>query len=125
MSDKVPVVFEGKEYPIYYRKKDEPKADYQVILDVNQLAEGHAFYNNTGLEVSPNNQLIAFGEDTLSRRIYKLRLVDLKTGSFLLDEIPGTSGSYAWSADNQYIFYTLRDEETLRAYKVMRHKLGT
>ena len=116
---------EAKEYPVYYRKKDETGAEYHAFLDVNVLAEGKSFYDTSGLEISPSNHLLAFGEDTVSRRIYTLRIKDLNTDHFLNDVIPGTSGSYAWSADNQYIFYTLRNPETLRAYKVMRHKLGT
>jgi len=116
---------EGTEYATYFRKADLPEADYEVLLDINELAKGHAYYNDSGLTVSPDNQLLAFGEDTVSRRIYTLRIKQLKTGQFLEEQIPGTSGSYAWSADNQYIFYTLRDPDTLRAYQVMRHKIGT
>lgn len=116
---------EGTEYPIYYRKADQQNADYTVLLDINQLAKNHPYYDESGLAVSPDNQLLAFGEDTISRRVYTLRIKHIKSGEFLEDVIPGTSGSYAWSADNQYIFYTLRDSETLRAYQVMRHKIGT
>ena len=116
---------EGTEYAIYYRKADQEGTEFEVLLNINQLAEGHAYYDETGLNVSPNNELLAFGEDTISRRIYTLKIKDLKTGELLQDTIPGTSGSYAWSTDNQFVFYTVRDEETLRAYKIMRHKLGT
>ncbi len=116
---------EGKEYATYFRKKDVPEADYKIIFDANIRAEGKAYYDEAGLDVSPDNRLLAFGEDLLSRRIYTLRIKDLDTGELLPEEIPGTSGSYAWSTDNQYLFYTLRDAETLRAYKVMRHQLGT
>ncbi|HKK76594.1 MAG TPA: S9 family peptidase [Saprospiraceae bacterium] len=116
---------EGTEYAIYYRKADEAEAEYKELLNINKLAEAHAYYDESSLEVSPNNQLLAFGEDTVSRRIYTLRIKNIETGTFLEDVIPGTTGSYAWSADNQYIFYTLRDPETLRAYQIMRHKIGT
>jgi len=105
---------EGTEYAIYYRKADEAEAEYKELLNINKLAEAHAYYDESSLEVSPNNQLLAFGEDTVSRRIYTLRIKNIETGTFLEDVIPGTTGSYAWSADNQYIFYTLRDPETLR-----------
>ncbi|GAB5550871.1 MAG: oligopeptidase B [Saprospiraceae bacterium] len=116
---------EGKEYVSYYRKPDTKDSEYAILLDVNELAKDKAYYDETGLEVSPNNQFLAFGEDTVSRRIYTCRIKNLQTGEFLEDVIPGTSGSYAWSNDNQYLFYTLRDAETLRAYQVMRHKVGT
>lgn len=116
---------EGKEYVTYYRKPDQADSEYTMLLDVNELAKDQTYYNETGLEVSPNNQYLAFGEDTVSRRIYTCKIKDLHSGAFLEDTIPGTSGSYAWSNDNQYLFYTLRDAETLRAYQVMRHKIGT
>lgn len=116
---------EGKEYPAYFRKADQSGARYQPLLDINELAAEHAYYDDSGLTVSPDNRLLAFGEDTLSRRIYTLRFKNLETGEMLEETIPGTSGAYAWSADSQYIFYTLRDPETLRAYKVMRHQMGT
>ncbi|NRA52046.1 MAG: S9 family peptidase, partial [Phaeodactylibacter sp.] len=71
------------------------------------------------------NGLLAYGEDTLSRRIYTLRFKNLETGEMLGDQIPGTTGSAVWANDNQTVFYTLKDETTLRSYKVMRHRLGT
>jgi oligopeptidase B len=116
---------EGKEYPAYFRKADKPGEYYQSLLDINELAEDHAYYDDSGLIVSPDNRLLAFGEDTISRRIYTLRFKNLETEDFLEDTIPGTSGAYAWSADSRYIFYTLRNPETLRAYQVKRHEMGT
>ena len=72
-----------------------------------------------------NNRLLAFGEDTVSRRIYTIRFKDLESGEMLSDTIEGTTGSVAWANDNQTVFYTLRDATTLRGYKIMRHRLGT
>lgn len=114
----------GKEYPIYTRKKETLEADEEIMLDVNELAKGHDFYNAAGLKVSTNNQLMAFAEDTVSRRIYTLRFKDLETGEFLEDRIPNTSGSVAWANDNKTVFYTVKDE-SLRPYKVFKHVLGT
>jgi oligopeptidase B len=116
---------EGKEYPIYSRKKENLEAEEEIMLNVNELAEPFDYYAVGGRDVSLNNRYLAYGEDTLSRRIYTLRVKDLETGEMLEDKIPGTSGSVAWAADHQHFFYTLRDPETLRAYQVMRHKLGT
>jgi oligopeptidase B len=114
-----------KEYPIYSRKKGSLDAPEEIMLNANELAEGFDYYNIGGREVSPNNQLLAYGEDTLSRRIYTLRFKNLETGEMLPDQIPGTTGSAVWANDNETVFYTLKDETTLRSYKVMRHRLGT
>lgn len=114
----------GKEYPIYARKKGTLEAEEEIMLDVNELAKPYAYYAVGGRNVSPDNKLLAFGEDTLSRRIYTLRFKNLETGEMLPDQIPNTYGACAWAADNEHVFYGLKDE-TLRVYKIMRHKLGT
>ncbi|TVR83017.1 MAG: S9 family peptidase [Saprospirales bacterium] len=115
----------GKEHPIYCRKKGSLDAAEEVVLNVNELAEKYEYYNVTGLSVSPDNRFLAFGEDTLSRRIFNIRIKDLETGEFLPDYIPATTGSSVWSADGSQLFYNIREPETLRAYKVFRHELGT
>ena len=116
---------EGQEYPIYSRKEGTLDAGEEVMLNVNELAKGHEFYNVGGRSVSPDNQLLAFGEDTVSRRIYNIRFRNLQTGEFLDDVIPNTSGNAVWASDNQTVFYVLKDEQTLRSYKVYRHRIGT
>jgi len=115
----------GREYPIYSRKKHSLEAGEEVLLDVNEMAEGHDYYNIGGRQVSPDNRLLAYGEDTVSRRIYTIRFKNLETGELLEDQIPNTSGNAIWADDNQTVFYTLKDQQTLRPYRVMRHRLGT
>lgn len=115
----------GKEYPVYYRKSDDPDAIEALLLDVNELAKPHAYYAISGLSVSPDNQWLAFGEDTVSRRIYTLRFKNIATGAWLEEQIPGTAGNVVWAADSRCLFYTVRDEQTLRACRIMRHILGT
>lgn len=113
----------GKEYPVYCRKVAED-AEEQILLDVNKLAEGYAFYQVSGLYISPDNKMLAFGEDTLSRRKYTLRFLNLETGKYLEDQIVNTPGGVAWANDNKTIFYNLKDE-TLRPFQTWRHELGT
>ncbi|MEO1261204.1 MAG: S9 family peptidase [Bacteroidota bacterium] len=115
---------ETAEYPIYCRKKGKLDAAEDIILNVNELAKDHDYYSARGLEVSPDNKILAYGEDTLSRRIYKIVFKNLETGEMLADEIPNTSGSIVWANDNQTVFYGLKDE-TLRTFKIMKHRLGT
>ena len=116
---------EGGEYPIYCRKKGSLEAEEEILLNVNEMAKGYSYYHVAGLSVSFNNNLIAFGVDTVSRRKYTIYFKNLKTGEILPDKIPTTSGSAAWANDNKTVFYAGKDEETLRSYKIMKHVLGT
>ncbi len=114
----------GKEYPIYSRKKGSLDAKEEIMLNANELAKPYKYYAVGGRAVSTNNKILAYGEDTLSRRIYTLKFKDLETGKMLKDEIPNTSGSAVWASDNQTVFYSVKDA-SLRPYKIFRHKLGT
>lgn len=113
----------GDQYPRYVRTKVGSK-DEELMLEVNAMAEPHDFYNVSGLTISDNNRYLAYGEDTVSRRIYTIKIKDLLTGQHLPDQIPNTTGGSVWSADGQYLFYSVKDE-ALRPYKIMRHQLGT
>jgi len=116
---------EGKEYPIYARKKGSLDGEEEVLIDVNALAEGHAYYASNNQSVSHNHQLYAFSEDTVSRRQYDIRFKDLSTGEMLPDVIKNTTGSAAWAKDNKTVFYTRKHPTTLLPYRVYRHELGT
>jgi len=116
---------EGQEYPVYYRRKGSLDAPDEVLLDVNKLAEGKDFCAVADISVSRDNNLLAYTEDTVSRRRYTVYFVDLRTGSLLKDKIDNVSGDIIWAADNLTLFYTGKDFETLRADKIIRHKLGT
>ena len=115
----------GKEYPIHCRKKGDLEAEEEVLVDVNEWAEGHDYFSLTGLSVSPNNKYLAFSVDTLSRRIYTIMVKDLETGEILPDRITGTEGGAAWAMDSKTFFYTSKNEVTLLSEHVDRHTLGT
>ena len=116
---------EGQEYPIYCRKKGSLEAEEEILLNVNEMAEGYSYYQVAGLSVSPDNKMLSFGVDTLSRRIYTIHFKNLETGQILEDKLNETSGSAAWANDNKTVFYTVKDEQTLRPYKVYKHKMGS
>lgn len=115
----------GKDYPVYTRKKDTTTAEEEVLFNVNEMAQGHAYYNMNSMSVSPDNTLVAFGVDTVSRRNYTIYIKDLKTGKILEENIPLTTGSATWANDNKTLFYTRKDAQTLRSNKIYRHTLGT
>src|SRR5690606_4714700 len=114
----------GKEYPVYARKKESLESNEEIMLNANERAEGQSYYAASGLNVSPDNRLMAFGEDTVSRRKYTIRFKDLQTGELLEDKIPNTTGSAVWANDNKTIFYTMKDP-SLRSFKIYSHILGT
>ena len=115
---------EGKEHPIYGRKKETLDAPEELLLDENELAKPYDYYKTAGNKVSPDNKILAYGEDTLSRRIYTIRFKNLETGELLPDVIENTTGGSTWANDNETVFYTRKDD-ALRSYKIFKHKLGT
>jgi oligopeptidase B len=113
------------EYPIHCRKKETLESEEEILLNVNELAKGHTYYAASGLTVSKDNKYLAFGEDTVSRRIYTIRFKNLETGEFLKDEIVNAEASGAWANDNQTYFYTSKNMVSLLSEKIWRHQLGS
>lgn len=115
----------GKDYPIYSRKKETLEASEEIIFDCNEEAKGHNYFRMVGLSVSPDNKLVAFGVDTVSRRKYTIRIKNLETGEIYPETLETTSGGSTWAADSKTLFYTKKDDETLRSDRIYRHVLGT
>lgn len=114
----------GGEYPIYARKETSLDNEEEVMLNVNIMAEGYEFYQVRGLNMSMDNNLLAFGVDTVSRRKYTIYVKDLNTGEILEGHIPNTTGGSVWANDNKTLYYTVKDS-TLRPHKIFKHVLGT
>jgi oligopeptidase B len=115
---------EGKEYPIYARKRGVLDAAEEIMLDVNLLAVGHDFFSVGGTAVSAGQNLLAYAVDTQGRRIHTTYLKNLTTGELLADVIPNVSENLAWANDNRTLFYGKQDETTLRQYQIWRHRPG-
>ncbi|MBN1294216.1 MAG: S9 family peptidase [Candidatus Latescibacteria bacterium] len=116
---------EGKEYPLYCRKKGSPDGAEEILLDVNRMAEGFDFFSVGQREVSFNQDLLAYTVDTSGRRIYTLYVKNLTTGEVLEDAVPDVTSNLAWANDNKTLFYTRQDPETLRWDRIYRHELGS
>ncbi|MBI9064879.1 MAG: S9 family peptidase [Marinilabiliaceae bacterium] len=114
---------EGKEYPIHCRKKGSLEAEEEILLNVNEMAKGYAYYQVGDYSVSSNNQLLAYTVDTVSRRKYTVYFKDLKSGEVFSDQIGNTSGGVSWANDNKTVFYSTKDE-TLRSNKIHRFSIG-
>jgi oligopeptidase B len=116
---------EGGEYSILCRKKGSLDAPEEILLDINEMAKGYAFYSVGGASVSPDNKMLAYAVDTVSRRNYSIYFKNLETGELLPDIIPMATGDLVWANDNKTVFYVLRNEVTLRSEKIMKHTLGS
>ena len=115
----------GKEYAIRCRKKGSLDGKEEILLDENVLAEGHDYFAIGGMSVSPDNQWLAYGVDTVSRRRYTVHFKNVSTGDVLDQTIPNTTGGVAWANDNRTVFYTTKNEVTLLSEKIWRHKMGS
>lgn len=116
---------EGNQYFKFCRKKGTLDADEELLLDIDHLAEGYAYYAAKGFSISPDNRLLAFSVDTVSRREYTVYIKNLETGEIYPDRIANTEGAAIWANDNQTLFYTAKNPVTLLSEKIMRHTLGT
>ena len=110
-----------QQYSTYYRNDSTE----EILLDVNEEAKGKEFYNAAGLNISPDENLLLYGEDLNGRREYTLRIKDLKNNRLLSDEIVKVSANAVWSNDSKYIVYAKKDEETLIQNQIYLHELGT
>jgi len=116
---------EGGEYPIYARRKGSLDAPEQIILDVNELAGDADYFSVRGFAVSPDHRLVAYGVDTVGRRFYDLHFLDIDTGKRLPDVIEDTTSNVKWANDSETVLYGKQHPDTLRSYRIYRHKLGT
>ena len=115
----------GKQYPIYCRKKGNLEAKEEVLIDANIMSEGYDYFRVGDIEISPDDKVMAYSIDTLSRRIYTIYFMNLETREVHKENIKNTSGSITWANNSKTLFYNLRDIETLRTDRVMMHNLNS
>ncbi|MEX1139128.1 MAG: S9 family peptidase [Bacteroidota bacterium] len=113
---------EGKQYPVYCRKKGTLEGAEEILLDLNELAKGHAFLGLGAYTVSEDGRLLAYSLDTTGFRQYQLSFKDLTTGKVLADSI-GQVNSVVWAADNKTVLY-VKEDQAKRPYRLYRHTLG-
>ncbi|MGD0736104.1 MAG: S9 family peptidase [Terracidiphilus sp.] len=132
---------EGQQYAIHCRKSatchpersaaeskdlllEIDDASEQIVLDGNQLSQGHAFFSLGATDITEDGRWLAYSTDTTGFRQYTLHIKDLLTDETLPDEVE-RAGSIVWAADNQTLFYTVEDEEQKRQFQFWRHTRGT
>ena len=114
---------EGKQYPIQCRRKGSMDAPEEVLLDGNELAQGHTFFGLGAFLVSDDANLLAYTTDVTGYRQYSLHVKDLRTGQTLPDTAERVT-SVEWASDNKTLFLTTEDAVTKRSDHLWRHTLG-
>ncbi len=115
----------GKEYPIYARRKDAQNAPEEILLDVNVMAKNQDFFDVGDIAISPNSQLMAWAEDTVGRRQYVVKVMDLDTHKVYPIDISNVENNIVWAGDNQTFFYIEKDPETLLGFRVRSHDIDS
>ncbi|MCC8154460.1 MAG: S9 family peptidase, partial [Tannerellaceae bacterium] len=116
---------EGEEYFKYCRKKGSLDAPEEILLDVDEMAKGFTYYSVRGFTISEDNNLLAYGVDSVSRRQYSIYVKNLQTGEIYDEQIHNTTGAAVWANDNKTLFYTSQNPSTLLTEKIYRHTLGS
>ncbi len=115
----------GNEYPLYLRQPAAEHENWSTLIDGNERARDSEFYTLGGLDISPDNKLMAVAEDFLSRRQYDIRIKKLDDETWTDDLLKNTSGSSEWANDSQTLYYVRKHKKTLLPYQVYRHVVGT
>ena len=115
----------GNEYPLYLRQPAAEQEHWSTLVDGNERAKDSEFYTLGGLDISPDNQLMAVAEDFLSRRQYDIRIKKLDDDTWTDDLLKNTSGSSEWANDSKTLYYVRKHKKTLLPYQVYRHVVGT
>lgn len=115
----------GANYPVYARRAGSMQAPEEILLDVTAMAASHDFFQVGAWEVSPDNRLLAWSEDSVGRRQFVIRVKDLATGELLPDVITNAEPGLVWAADGRTLLYVAKDPVTLLGDTVCKHRLGT
>jgi len=108
----------GKQYAIYCRRREQPDAGEEIILDLNELAEGCSYLRLDAYVVSEDSNLLAYALDRTGDGRNILYVKDLRTGRLIGEPIERVR-SVVW-ASGETFFYTLEDAATRRADRLFR-----
>ncbi|MBI6529860.1 S9 family peptidase [Proteus vulgaris] len=116
---------EGKDFPIYQRKPVNSEGEWEVLVDGNERAKGHEFYQLGDLTISPDNKRIAIAEDKEGRRNYNVAYKELSDNAWKENVLTNISANLVWANDSKTLFYVDKDPQTLLPYQIYRHQYGT
>jgi oligopeptidase B len=115
----------GKEYPIYARRKGTKEAPEEILLNGNEMSKGHDFFEIGDIAISPDSKLMAWAEDTVGRRQYVVRVMEIASHKILPIALNNVENNVVWAGDNKTFLYIEKDPETLLGYKVRKHAIDS
>jgi oligopeptidase B len=115
----------GKEHPIYARRAGTKDAAEEILLNANELSQGHGFFEIGEIAISPDSKRMAWAEDIVGRRQYVVKVMDLTTHTVLPIALPNLENNVVWAGDNKTFFYIEKDPETLLGYRVRKHSIDS
>jgi oligopeptidase B len=114
----------GREYRVHARRAASMQSEEQIVLDENELAQRHAYFDLGDWEVSPDGRLVAYTCDTVGRRQYEIFVREIATGRDLPDRVANAEAELVWAADGRTLVYVEKDPHTLLSVRVRAHRLG-
>lgn len=115
----------GKEHPIFARRMGSKDAAEEILLNVNEMAKGHDFFQVGDMAISPDNTLLAWAEDTVGRRQFVVKVMDLTTHRILPIALPNVENNIVWAGDNRTFLYIEKHPDTLLGYRVRKHRIDS
>lgn len=109
--------------PTVCRRIDSIEVDEQQIIDLDSLGNSYENFYVFDYEVSPDNNFLLLGIDTVGNERGVGFLVDIKTGVIQNERIANYNGM-VWMPDNRSFYYVCSDS-TNRSSSLYRHAMGT
>ena len=114
----------GAEHPIYCRKETNLDSDEMILLNENEMAKEFPYFEVVSFAVSLDNKTLVFAEDITGRRMYRVRMKNLDSGEITDLKLTNTSGDLVLSNNGNFLYYGLKDTETLRACQIRKLNLS-
>ncbi len=115
---------EDKSYAVHCRRRLQPGALEEIILDENVLADGTNYFALEFLRVSPDHAWCVFGIDTTGDERLSVFVKELARDTTTLLPVPGAIADAAWANDNE-TFLAVRLDDRNRPFALVRHRLGS
>lgn len=114
---------EGKNYPVYCRRKGSMEGKEEILLDQNEMAKGFEYFAIAEFNVSEDGNILMFSTDTTGYRQYTLQFKDLRTGKILPNKIERVT-SADWANDNNTVFVVTEDAVSKRSDILWKHNVS-
>jgi oligopeptidase B len=112
-----------KQYPLYCRKKNDPDATEELLLDLNEMAQGHTYIAVGHYRVSDDGARLAYSIDWTGYRQYEVFVMDLPSKALVAQKI-GEVSSLEWGHGHDVLYYGT-ENEAKRSDKAWRWTLSS